>query len=258
MVLAIFALWRSRQRFAPQDALRPIVRTASLNASMEEGKSIWWLGLLSTLLPLAGTVSLLTIRWQTIPERFPIHWGIDGRPNGWAHRSPASAFGLLILAAILILAIALLGEITSRSSPGHEGRAAMVRTTRTILLACSWFVTILLCSISLLPLAHNPTNLVPFIVIGCSVFSLGILGYIAYRSARLPQIIAAGQNSTDARFWKAGLIYYNPADSALMVPKREGFGYTMNFGRPISWLILGAILLIPLVLPILLRISSKR
>ena len=42
-----------------------------------------------------------------------------------------------------------------------------------------------------------------------------------------------------------------------MVPKRYGFGYTFNFGRPIAWLIFGAILLLPLVLPAVLYISKR-
>lgn len=42
--------------------------------------------------------------------------------------------------------------------------------------------------------------------------------------------------------WYGGLIYYNPADPALMVSKRVGVGYTFNFARPSAWIILGLIL----------------
>ena len=72
------------------------------------------------------------------------------------------------------------------------------------------------------------------------------------------RIIVASQNSTDGRFWKAGLFYFNPGDSALMVPKRQGFGYTLNFGRPVCWLIFALILLLPLILPLFLNVSSRR
>ena len=43
--------------------------------------------------------------------------------------------------------------------------------------------------------------------------------------------------------WKGGLIYYNPADPAVWVEKRFGIGWTLNFGSPRAWLILGGILL---------------
>ncbi len=234
-----------------------MVRTASLNASKINERG-WWFGLLSTLLLLAGTATLLALRSQTIPERFPVHWGLDGQPNGWTDRSFGSIFGPLLFTFALIGGLGSLGELIVRSSPAHEGRPVMIKTTRTILIACSWFVTILLCGISLLPLSHNPTNLVPFLSIGAVVFSLGVVAYMAFRAIRMERIIVASQNSIEGRFWKAGLFYFNPGDSALMVPKRQGFGYTLNFGRPVCLVIFALILLLPLILPLFLHVSRRR
>lgn len=93
---------------------------------------------------------------------------------------------------------------------------------------------------------------------GAVAFGLGVMGYVAFRAIRMERIIVASQNSTDGRFWKAGLFYFNPEDSALMVPKRQGFGYTLNFGRPACWLILALILLLPLIFPLFLHVSSRR
>lgn len=50
-----------------------------------------------------------------------------------------------------------------------------------------------------------------------------------------------GDRSPDAA-WKLGLIYYNPEDPALWLEKRFGVGYTLNFGRPAAWWIIGATL----------------
>jgi len=45
--------------------------------------------------------------------------------------------------------------------------------------------------------------------------------------------------------WKAGMIYYNPNDTALFVEKRTGLGYTFNFANRWSWaLALGFVLLL--------------
>ena len=38
----------------------------------------------------------------------------------------------------------------------------------------------------------------------------------------------------DDRFWKAGSIYVNRADPAVLVPKRFGVGWTVNLGNPIG------------------------
>jgi len=43
--------------------------------------------------------------------------------------------------------------------------------------------------------------------------------------------------------WKLGFIYYNPTDSRVVLPKRTGLGYTLNFAKPISSIIILAILL---------------
>ena len=255
--VAFFVVLKRRQRPATELPLKPAVRIASLNISDTRERG-WWMALLSTLLLPAGAAALLTFSWQVIPERFPVHWGIDGQPNGWANRSFGSVFGMLILDVVLVGMFGLLGGLIARSSPGHEGRATLIKTVRTILIACAWFIALLLCSVSLLPLARNPTSLVPFVLTGAVLFSVGIVGYVFARATQTKDIITASQNTTEIQHWKAGFFYFNPSDSALMVPKREGFGYTLNFGRPVCWLILAAILLVPLVLPLFLHVTSHR
>lgn len=50
----------------------------------------------------------------------------------------------------------------------------------------------------------------------------------------------------DDDHWVAGVFYYNPDDPALWVGKRFGIGWTLNFAHAASWLILAALLLLPL------------
>jgi hypothetical protein len=45
--------------------------------------------------------------------------------------------------------------------------------------------------------------------------------------------------------WRAGgLVYVNPDDPVLFVQKRDGMGYTFNFGNRLTWILLPAIVLI--------------
>jgi uncharacterized membrane protein len=46
----------------------------------------------------------------------------------------------------------------------------------------------------------------------------------------------------NADLWRMGIFYYNPKDSALMVPKRSGLGWTINFGHKAAFVILFLIL----------------
>ncbi|GDY29576.1 DUF5808 domain-containing protein [Gandjariella thermophila] len=43
----------------------------------------------------------------------------------------------------------------------------------------------------------------------------------------------------DDRYWRGGMVYVNREDPAVLVPKRFGYGWTVNFGNPRArWLLL--------------------
>jgi uncharacterized membrane protein len=45
----------------------------------------------------------------------------------------------------------------------------------------------------------------------------------------------------------------NPEDPALLVEKRFGFGWTLNFANPMSWVLLAAIVGVPLLSLLVIR-----
>ena len=55
----------------------------------------------------------------------------------------------------------------------------------------------------------------------------------------------AGIDRDDDRFWKAGLIYVNRDDPAIMVGARFGVGWTFNLANPMAWLVIGGIVAAP-------------
>ena len=54
-----------------------------------------------------------------------------------------------------------------------------------------------------------------------------------------------GDGMPDSK-WIWGIFYFNRDDPSLMVERRIGLGITFNFAHPASWLILGAIIAIPI------------
>ena len=40
--------------------------------------------------------------------------------------------------------------------------------------------------------------------------------------------------------WKFGIIYADSSDGRVVVRQRTGLGWTLNFGRPLAWVILVA------------------
>ena len=65
----------------------------------------------------------------------------------------------------------------------------------------------------------------------------------------------AGTDRDDDRFWKAGLVYVNRSDPAIMVTTRFSVGWTPNLGNPAAWLLIAAVTAAPAGLA-LLRIAA--
>ena len=68
-------------------------------------------------------------------------------------------------------------------------------------------------------------------------------------SRLISQIESADPNSQELlrdndRFWKLGIFYFNPKDSALFLPERFGVGWTFNWGRPAAWAVLAGLLIL--------------
>jgi uncharacterized membrane protein len=101
-----------------------------------------------------------------------------------------------------------------------------------------------------------PLTLVLLVVVP-EVLGLILLVWLLVRLGRLQRTGTGATGTgdrTEDRFWKAGLVYYNPEDPAIFLEKRFGIGYTMNMARPAAWYILGAVLGLPLLVALLLAL----
>ncbi|HYM05922.1 MAG TPA: DUF5808 domain-containing protein [Terriglobales bacterium] len=50
--------------------------------------------------------------------------------------------------------------------------------------------------------------------------------------------------------WRFRVFYYNPDDPAILVEKRYGIGYTLNFAQPAAWVML-IVILVCILVPVL-------
>ena len=205
---------------------------------------------------LAAAALYLRSRWASLPQRFPIHWGLDGRPNGWANRNLAGVFGPLLISAVvagsMLLLAALLRRQPHRFRFTDPSAAAERRYRRAMLwaLLATEYLQVLVCIwVSLLPLAAaapggtaGPPRIAP--VIGLILAFVVVVTVILARIGRGQGIRPA--DGAPESCWKGGLFYVNPDDPSILVPKRIGIGFTLNFAHPMSWLILGLSILGPL------------
>jgi uncharacterized membrane protein len=199
---------------------------------------------------LAVVAIYLAVHWAQIPDEFPVHWGIDGRPNGWSVRTPIGVFGPLLFGAAVVIGISLLGYGLS-----HGARRVPVPAVApafadyphriaVLLLGVEYFIAAMFSLAGLLPLTGSP-GAAPILIVTLAILVAAVfLGRWVSR-AREKGPDAPGDGTPD-RCWKLGLFYFNPDDSALFVEKRIGFGYTINFARPAAWIVLALMLALPL------------
>jgi uncharacterized membrane protein len=89
-----------------------------------------------------------------------------------------------------------------------------------------------------------------------------IMLVVGLRTGQLGSRLPAGDAEEDTgmvqrdddRHWRgAGMLYLNREDPAVLVPKRFGYGWTVNFGNPRALWLLVPIVLLAVVLPLTVR-----
>jgi uncharacterized membrane protein len=97
------------------------------------------------------------------------------------------------------------------------------------------------------------TVLVPLLIVTISLIALARMGQGGGASSASGAVVG---DRTPDRDWIWGTFYVNRNDPAIFIERRFGLGYTLNFGRPGAWLILGSSLL-GMVVVALLAIAKR-
>jgi uncharacterized membrane protein len=213
------------------------------------------------LLLLAAAV-YVAAHWPDVPDRFPIHWNLGGRPDGWATKTGTNAFrglalGIVICGMMLFQSVAVLRQSRLPRVTGREG-VANVRVRRVTLLATlatEYVVALLIGWTHVMAMfAGTPGGLHLPLAFRVAPFALALVGAAAVIGVRRSAVAdgpPVGDTTPDAQ-WIFGTLYLNRRDPALFVEKRAGFGYTLNLGNPRAWLVVivcisavGTLLLIP-------------
>jgi uncharacterized membrane protein len=193
---------------------------------------------------LGATALYLRANWDRLPVRVPVHWGIDGTPNGWADRTWHGVYGPLFVTALISVFIILMAEAILHASPrarvsGTEAWTRRFRRAALLLMVAGvWAVSAMTSAFALMPLFRDVSRPLASVRIIPAVMLLSLAPFMwqLVRAVRAP---GSRSDGTPDACWKFGLFYYNPDDSALVVEKRFGVGYTLNFGNRTMWWILG-------------------
>ena len=195
--------------------------------------------------------------YPIIPSVFATHYGANGQPNAYAQKTYLSVFTLLIFVAVPITALLeglslLFPRIRPFQNPVSPRKTAKQMAGFNRIMVYFMLLTIIVLNLTMFLSSAIEWGLVPK-----SYLFLSILPVFFILAAVLVVALKAGQGgwklypgatesptdatpTNDDSLWRAGVVYYNRDDSSLLVPKRFGVGYSLNFAHPVTWVVLAS------------------
>lgn len=213
---------------------------------------------------IAATAAYLAAGYAAAPAIIPIHFGANGQPNAYATKTIFSYFALVWTQLGLEVLLTLLAVLIAHSKALPDRANDVFRRRGLRYLYAVKVLSLALLGGTAASVAHSQatgqtqgswvsTAVLVFVIV---VVGLGII--IAVRTgqggARL-----AGANPSDRtadRYWTLGMFYVNRDDPVLFVERRYGFGWTLNLGNPLSWLLFVAIVAVPILIAAVSTLSS--
>lgn len=205
------------------------------------------------------TLALGLALYPSTPDLVPTHIDFAGNVNQWTPKGTALiAFPLLVevfMAACFIFSHWMTIRSKKDVDPARPAISAyaygaFARAECILLLVSGSVLTAVLGIVMILMMTEFLSMLVTMVLI--------IVATLVFVGATIAFSVVYGQSGSrlvkrleengdiiadnDER-WKAGIFYWNKDDASLILPKRFGVGWTMNWARPAAWVIVGGITL---------------
>ena len=210
----------------------------------------------------AATAWLCVAFYDEFPDRIVMQRDFAGNPTNVADKSYAVVLMPVMMQLFLILifwivnySIAASKQQIDAANPRKSLRQNLIfrRKWSGFMLFGGFLLTLSFGLFPLQMLLKFDANMNTAILLAVTAFILlGTirLGFMTGQGGSRIRIGEAGTetgkvNRDDDRHWKLGQFYFNPDDPALFLEKRFGIGWTVNYARPMAWVILlGPIVLI--------------
>lgn len=210
--------------------------------------SVAWFLLL--LIPIIMTIVVAVIYYSQMPLKIPMHFNAGGIVDSWGNKSISVVLSP-VFHQILIAAFFFIIGVLTRNAPasvkGNPGAApgypSFRRTISSSLIAIALTVELNFLAIEFLYAGviqgiRVPVVIILILTIAITIFL--IIAFFKHQRSRVP----TGPVLDDDSKWIFGILYFNPSDPSLFVEKRHGIGQTINFGRPVTWIIISVTILI--------------
>lgn len=206
----------------------------------------WYLIHLAIVL---STAAYLASIYNSIPDVMATHYDLQGNADGFSNKSFMTVFDLSFMQLFMIGLFMFCNWLTDKSKQQTDPLQPEKSMANTIVfrklsslfllvlgfLIVAFFSLLKLGSVAEVSTSFTGISSISFIVVLVAVCTFFIIRMIAIKRTPFKEEITAVPMDAD-HYWKLGMIYFNPADPALFVEKRQGIGYTVNMGRPVSWI----------------------
>lgn len=201
------------------------------------------------------TLAIGLALYPSTPDLVPTHIDFAGNVNQWTPKGPALiAFPLLVevfMAACFIFSHWMTIRSKKDVDPARPAISAyaygaFARAECILLLVSGSVLTAVLGIVMILMMTETLSMLVTMvlIIVATLVFVGAMIAFsVVYGQSGSRLVKRLEENggiiADNDEHWKAGIFYWNKGDASLILPKRFGVGWTMNWARPAAWLIVG-------------------
>ncbi len=210
------------------------------------------------LVLIAGTVLLSLQEYSGLPATIATHFSMYGTPDGFMRKS---CYTLLLLPTTMFLFTLLFAGINTalkrakKVSGAARGKLSFSQENRFRHL---WSMALYLSGLIILGILFTAqltiikilsgSMYLLYISLGGSFLMILLLGGLAVYTGQSGSRLKSGQKKKNIvdrdndSFWKGGILYFNRKDPSVFVSKRFGIGFTVNFGHPLSWIFIAAVI----------------
>ncbi|MCY6959175.1 DUF1648 domain-containing protein [Clostridium brassicae] len=209
--------------------------------------SLWF------LVPIAIIIANIIIGYKVypdLPNKLPLHWNSQGIVDTWVQKSPKVIFmlpvtevGMLVVMYISYKVIGMSKVQINASNPGvsREQNRRFRYLWSGYIVFLSVFITLIFTFAQLTVLTVikcTSDQMVIAIAIPTIIIIVAsiVLSVMTGQGGSRIKISQDNKNEgyidrNDDKYWKMGMFYVNKNDPAMIIEKRFGIGWTINFGN---------------------------
>jgi uncharacterized membrane protein len=212
-----------------------------------------WLWLAPAVVITAATAVTGVLLYPSMPQFLAVHYGAKGLPDREVAKSIGAAFSLVFVQVGMtaLLAGMAVSIVRSRADldPAHpKGSARWSRHYISLgakaLLGLVAMIDLGMFGSSLLMWTGTVTAWAP-LTIALPILAAVVVTVVVLARNNLKR----GENGEetglthrdDDKYWRGGLFYINREDHALLVPRRFGIGWTLNWANPRAAMLLAGV-----------------